>query len=170
MRWRDSFSTCVSEPWTTARRPTWSLACLRALITADAEMEKRDKWGYREALMRSFRRREIFPDHVRFMTEDAVRWDGPSDRLHIPALAFSRLRFAGEPGRPASAVELTRQAHALGRFVTEPAHAHVFQLVSPQAHGYPRASSRRRPRPCSRCAWPVGRRQTDESCSTSWRR
>ena len=24
--------------------------------------------------MRSFRRREIFPDHVRFMTEDAVRW------------------------------------------------------------------------------------------------
>jgi hypothetical protein len=106
---------------------------LRALITADAEMEKRDKWGYREALMRSFRRREIFPDHVRFMTEDAVRWDGPSDRLQIPALAFSRLRFAGEPGRPASAVELTRQAHALGRFVTEPAHAHVFQLVAPGA-------------------------------------
>ena len=34
---------------------------LRALITADAEIEKRDKWGYREALMRSFRRREIFP-------------------------------------------------------------------------------------------------------------
>jgi hypothetical protein len=106
---------------------------LRALITADAEIEKRDKWGYREALMRSFRRRDIFPDHVRFMTEDAVRWDGPSDRLQIPALAFSRLRFAGEPGRPASAVELTRQAHALGRFVTEPAHAHVFQLVAPGA-------------------------------------
>ena len=106
---------------------------LRALITADAEIEKRDKWGYREALMRSFRRREIFPDHVRFMTEDAVRWDGPSDRLHIPALAFSRLQFAGEPGRPASAVELTRQAHALGRFVTEPAHARVFQLVAPGA-------------------------------------
>ena len=37
-----------------------------------------DKWGYREALMRSFRRRHIFPDHVEFMTEDAVRWQ-PAD-------------------------------------------------------------------------------------------
>ncbi len=47
---------------------------LRAIITADGDMERTDKWGFREALMRSFRRREIFPDHVLFMTEDAVRW------------------------------------------------------------------------------------------------
>jgi hypothetical protein len=104
---------------------------LRAIITADGDLEKSDKWGFREALMRSFRRRQIFPDHVRFMTEDAVRWQGPAEPLHIPELAFSRLRFNGEPGRPTSPKELDRQANALGRFVTDPKHARVFHLVPP---------------------------------------
>lgn len=106
---------------------------LRALVTADGDLETRDKWGFREALMRSFRRRDIFPDHVRFMSEDAVRWQPPGEPLAIPALAFRRLRFDGEPGRPASPAELQRQAHALGRFVTDPAHAKHFQLVAPAA-------------------------------------
>jgi len=104
---------------------------LRALITADSEMEKTDKWGFREALMRSFRRRQIFPDHVRFMTEDAVRWQSPESPVRIPNLAFRKLRFDGDPGRPADARELERQAHALGRFVTDPKRASVFQLVAP---------------------------------------
>ncbi len=104
---------------------------LRAIITADGDLEKSDKLGFREALMRSFRRRQIFPDHVRFMTEDAVRWQPPGDPLFIPELAFSRLRFAGEPGRPTSPKELDRQANALGRFVTDPKHARVFHLVPP---------------------------------------
>jgi hypothetical protein len=103
---------------------------LRAIITADGDLERSDKWGFREALMRSFRRRQIFPDHVRFMTEDAVRWQSP-DPLFIPELAFSRLRFDGEPGRPTSPKELDRQANALGRFVTDPKHARVFHLVAP---------------------------------------
>jgi hypothetical protein len=105
---------------------------LRALITADADLERSDKWGFREALMRSFRRRDIFPDHVRFMTEDAVRWQPPSRSLRIPALAFRRLRFEGDPGRPASERELGRQANALGRFVTDPANVDLFHLVSPR--------------------------------------
>ena len=105
---------------------------LRALITADGDLERSDKWGFREALMRSFRRRNIFPDHVRFMTEDAVRWQSPREPIRIPGLAFSKLRFDGEPGRPASAGELNRQAHALGKFVTDPAYATVFHLVSPK--------------------------------------
>ena len=103
---------------------------LRALITADGDMERTDKWGFREAVMRSFRRRGIFPDHVRFMTEDAVRWAPPGAALNIPALAFRNLRFEGEPGQPASAGELARQADALGAFVTRPEHARHFQLVS----------------------------------------
>src|SRR5216117_1580198 len=94
---------------------------LRALITADSEVEREDKWGFREALMRSFRRRDIFPDHVPFMTEDAVQWQPPDNTLCIPELAFAKLRFDGEPGRPASAKEMIRQADALGRFVTHPA-------------------------------------------------
>ena len=104
---------------------------LRALITADGDFVKNDKWGFREALMRSFRRRQIFPDHVRFMTEDAVRWQPPGDGLRIADLAFSELHFEGEPGRPASAEELDRQAHALGQFVTDPKHARFFHIVPP---------------------------------------
>jgi hypothetical protein len=104
---------------------------LRALITADSDMESTDKWGFREALMRSFRRRHIFPDHVRFMTADAVRWQPPEAPLRIADLAFRKLRFDGEPGRPAGARELQRQAHALGKFVTDPRHADAFRLVAP---------------------------------------
>lgn len=106
---------------------------LRAIITADGDVEKSDKWGFREALMRSFRRREIFPEHVRFMTEESVRWQPPDTDLCITDLAFRKLRFDGEPGRPASAGELERQAHALGRFVTDPKRSHLFHLVFPGA-------------------------------------
>jgi hypothetical protein len=104
---------------------------LRAMITADSEMEQSDKWGFREALMRSFRRRCIFPDHVQFMTEDAMRWRSPDEPIRIPGLAFRELRFDGEPGRAADVAELTRQAHALGAFVTTPGHAKMFQLIAP---------------------------------------
>ena len=106
---------------------------LRALVTADAEMEPVDKWGYREALMRSFRRRRIFPTDVHFMTEDAVRWGAPEEPLTIPGLAFRDLRFEGDPGRPANAKELERQAGILGRFVTDPRHAGFFRLIPPAA-------------------------------------
>jgi hypothetical protein len=104
---------------------------LRALITADSEVVPDDRWGYREALMRSFRRRLLFPDHVLFMTEDAVRWSGPARAVEIPDLAFERLRFDGEPGRAAGAVELERQARALGRFVTAPENASTFRVFPP---------------------------------------
>lgn len=104
---------------------------LRALITADGDLERADKWGAREAVMRSFRRRGIVPDHVHFLTEDAMRWQGPPQDLTIADLAFSQLRFAGEPGQPADAAELDRQARALGRFVTDPAHAESFRLIAP---------------------------------------
>ena len=106
---------------------------LRAMITADSEIEQSDKWGFREALMRSFRRRCIFPDHVQFMTEDAMRWRSPEERVRIPGLSFCDLRFDGEPGRAADVNELIRQANALGSFVTDPKRARAFQLISPGA-------------------------------------
>lgn len=102
---------------------------LRAMITGDGDIERTDKWGFREALMRSFRRRGIFPDHVHFMAEDAVRWQPPRQDLKIPELAFRRLRFGDEPGQPSDVKELERQAHALGALVTNPAHAGSFQLL-----------------------------------------
>jgi hypothetical protein len=104
---------------------------LRAMITADGDIERTDKWGFREALMRSFRRRQIFPDHVLFMTEDAVRWQSIDTSMRIKGLAFRNLKFEGDPGQPASAEELVRQAHALGKFVTDPKNAECFRLVAP---------------------------------------
>lgn len=104
---------------------------LRALVTADSELVPDDKWGYREALMRSFRRRRIFPDHVQFMTEDAVRWQAPVEELHVPGLAFKDLRFDGDPGHPADAAELRRQATALGTFITSGDHARWCRVIVP---------------------------------------
>ncbi len=104
---------------------------LRALVTADSELVPDDKWGYREALMRSFRRRRIFPDHVQFMTEDAVRWQAPADALYVPGLAFKDLRFDGDPGHPTDAAELRRQATALGAFITSGDHAHRCGVIVP---------------------------------------
>ncbi|MDB4881781.1 MAG: hypothetical protein JWL95_547, partial [Gemmatimonadetes bacterium] len=104
---------------------------LRAMITADTDVVPDDKWCYREALMRSFQRRRIFPSKVAFMSVDAVRWTPPKTPLSIPALAFSRLRFNGDPGHAASETELMRQAKILGEFVTTPAIARELHLVAP---------------------------------------
>ena len=51
--------------------------------------------------------------------------------MHVKGLAFRDLEFEGDPGQPASAEELVRQAHALGKFVTNPKHAECFRLVAP---------------------------------------
>ena len=104
---------------------------LRALITADADVVPDDEWCYREAFMRSFRRRGLFPRGVCFMTEDAVRWDAPADDIVIPDLAFERLRFAGEPGRAAGRRELERQAHASAASSARRKNAQALGLVAP---------------------------------------
>jgi hypothetical protein len=104
---------------------------LRAMITADTDVVPEDKWCYREALMRSFQRRRIFPTNVPFMSVDAVRWQAPAESLSVPELAFSELHFNGDPSHAASKEELTRQAHILGRFVTDPRVARALHLVPP---------------------------------------
>ncbi|MGH8722958.1 MAG: hypothetical protein ACREU4_13290, partial [Burkholderiales bacterium] len=106
---------------------------LRALVTADAAVVPEDKWGYREALMRSFRRRHLFPDHVGFMSEEAVMWRKPERPLKIPSLAFSELKFEGDPAHAADRTELRRQADELGVFVSSPKNAPAFALVAPGA-------------------------------------
>jgi hypothetical protein len=60
-----------------------------------------------------------------------VRWQAPSRTLNVPGLAFRDLRFEGDPGHPADAEELNRQAQALGTFITDPRHAHAFHLIVP---------------------------------------
>lgn len=103
---------------------------LRAMMTADAQLVFDDPWGYREAWIDAFRARGIFPDGVAFLSEDALVWRGPAQALEpIDRLAFKRLRFNGDPARPASAKELHRQARALGAYITDPRNAPCFGIA-----------------------------------------
>jgi hypothetical protein len=103
---------------------------LRALITADRDVVRDDRWGYRELLIAAFRERDIYPRGVSFLAEDALLWSGPRRRLApVPELSFAELRFRGDPGQMAGRRELRRQACALGRLVTRPEHLDVFGLV-----------------------------------------
>jgi hypothetical protein len=103
---------------------------LRAIITADYDIAPDDPWGYREALIDAFRRREIYPDDVANLSEDALLWRPPEKYIpRIPELGFARLRFRGDPARPASARELIRQGSALGQVTTRPEFTGLFGLA-----------------------------------------
>lgn len=103
---------------------------LRAMITADYDIVPDDRWGYREALIDAFRRREIYPDDVANLSEDALLWRPPEKHIpRIRELGFARLRFRGDPARPASARELIRQASALGQVAMRPEFTGLFGLA-----------------------------------------
>lgn len=50
---------------------------LRAVITADLDAFPNDEWRYRVAFIEAFRRWGIFPEGVRSMSVEALRWEGP---------------------------------------------------------------------------------------------
>ena len=52
---------------------------LRALITADFDLVRDDDRGYRIAMIEAFRRRGIFPENVRTLSETSLRWHAPTD-------------------------------------------------------------------------------------------
>jgi hypothetical protein len=61
---------------------------LRALITADYELNPIDEYGQRAAIIENFRQRGVFPHDVRSLSEDAVLLDGQGLELPIdPDLA-----------------------------------------------------------------------------------
>lgn len=47
---------------------------LRALVTADFELDPDDAWGQRAALIEGFRRRGIYPEGVTSLAEESLRW------------------------------------------------------------------------------------------------
>lgn len=52
---------------------------LRALITADMDLYLEDQRGYRIAFIEAFRRRGIYPDDIRTLSEDSLRWARPGE-------------------------------------------------------------------------------------------
>lgn len=107
---------------------------LRAVITADRDLVPDDPWAYREAWVDAFRGRAIYPRDVDFLSEDALLWRPPTRSVAPePHLSFADLRFNGDPGRPASARELRRQAGVLGRLVSRPEYIECFGLA-PSGH------------------------------------
>jgi hypothetical protein len=50
---------------------------LRALITADMDIEPEDEFNYRTAFISGFRARGIFPEGVRNISEENLRWQPP---------------------------------------------------------------------------------------------
>jgi hypothetical protein len=52
---------------------------LRAVITADLDAFPNDEWRYRVAFIEAFRRWGIFPEGVRSMSVEALRWEGSTD-------------------------------------------------------------------------------------------
>ncbi|MES2320225.1 MAG: hypothetical protein V4631_22335 [Pseudomonadota bacterium] len=107
---------------------------LRALITADHDLVPDDPWGYREALIDAFFRRNIYPRHVPTLSEKALLWR-PTRRAMAPVreLDFAHLEFEGDPASAVGSIELTRQARVLGEFATRPQHLHEFGLLSQSA-------------------------------------
>jgi len=103
---------------------------LRAVITADRDLVPDDRFAYREAWIDAFGKRGIFPRDVSFLTEDSLLWSAPTQPItNITGLTFAKLRFEGDPGSPAGANELRRQAGVLGRLVTDSRFMEEFGLV-----------------------------------------
>lgn len=105
---------------------------LRAVLTADVDLVPHDEYAYREAWIDSFAKRRIYPRDVPSLSEGALLWRAPQLPLPPePALSFARLQFNGDPGRPASAKEMRRQAVAFGQLAADPRYRAEFGLANP---------------------------------------
>ncbi|WZO99814.1 hypothetical protein EP7_001427 [Isosphaeraceae bacterium EP7] len=56
---------------------------LRALITADIDLMPEDQHAYRVAFIEAFRRRGIYPEGLRILSEDSLRWARPGEDLSM---------------------------------------------------------------------------------------
>ncbi|HJR61436.1 MAG TPA: hypothetical protein VJ813_18640 [Vicinamibacterales bacterium] len=116
---------------------------LRALLTADYDLIPDDEWGYREAMVRAFRRHGVQVEGVLDLSEGALLWRGPERRLpRIPGLS-RRERDADLPqvlrsilkNRPqlTEQAQQRRRAQLVGAYVTLPGHLVYFGLATPSA-------------------------------------
>lgn len=94
---------------------------LRALITADADIEPEDAHGYRVAFIEAFRRRCIFPENVRAVSVSGLQWNGFADELRDlrPPLAELGLRWDRDADRRDVYVTGRRAGAILNRWLSE---------------------------------------------------
>jgi len=109
---------------------------LRAVITADRDLVPDDPLAYREAWLDAFRLRQIFPDNVKHMSEDAIEWKPPGTSVTIDELNFASLKFSGDPAHVVSREETERQATALGKAICVRERLADFALVAPDDDDY----------------------------------
>lgn len=92
---------------------------LRAMLTADFDVMPDDGHGYREKLIKSFRRRNIKIEHVRDLSQESLRWGTPDEPpAPISGLRFRDLKFEDDSLRHAGEKEIRRRAEVLGKFIT----------------------------------------------------
>ena len=97
---------------------------LRAMVTADRDLEPADPWGYRSLLIESFRARGIYPSFAFSLAEDSVVWQPFEGKPDATGIDFRRIRFRTDPGA---------QEHALNRrmlhdFVNRKRNKRLFDL------------------------------------------
>ena len=56
---------------------------LRAMVTGDSDLMPDDPMSYRIALIEGFRRRGIYPNDVRTLADDALRWLNPLEEIEV---------------------------------------------------------------------------------------
>ncbi len=67
---------------------------LRGLITADFDMSPIDPYGYRIAMVESFRRHGIYPANVRNLSEESLLWHPPADDGALDRFFANRERWS----------------------------------------------------------------------------
>jgi hypothetical protein len=75
---------------------------LRAVITADFDLVRNDDRGYRAAVIDAFRKRGIYPQSVRSLAEESLRWQGPPIPFEFaddPLNLFRNLRCLRPDGK-----------------------------------------------------------------------
>ena len=92
---------------------------LRAMITADATLVAEDPYGYREALVNAFRRRQIYPRYVKTMSQNALLWSAPERALpRLEELSLGQLVFDGDPGAVPKFDDVETHARRLGDIIS----------------------------------------------------
>lgn len=77
---------------------------LRALVTADYELNPADENGLRGAMIEAFRARGIYPENVVSLAEESLIWEEPSSPLRLDP---QKIQWANEISRASTAFSLS---------------------------------------------------------------